>query len=240
MGRARELVELQRQLLRGQGARWRVPTLWLPAAGPDQPGDGAARAGAELAVRLRELRRSDGSDWCNFRIADERYLRPVEPTVGMPWREAHSTKMWRRTYKGLKLAERQGMAMPLAIEVDGRFAGQLTLGNIQYGTISNCWIGYWVHSPLHGRGIATAAVALGTDLAMLGLGLHRVEATVMENNPASRRVLASTGYREEGRLERNLHIDGAWTDHLLVAQTVEEVGYGATRRLARQGRFRVD
>src|SRR5699024_5402525 len=180
------------------------------------------------------------ASWRAFRIADEHLLRPVEPTVATSWEEAHSPKMWRQTYRGLKFAERQGIAMSLAIEVAGEFAGQLTLGNMQYGTIGNCWIGYWVHSRWQGRGVATAAVALGTDLAMLGLGLHRVEATVMEDNPASRRVLENTGYRVEGRLQRNLHIDGQWTDHLLVAQTIEELGPGSTQRLASQGRFRVD
>ena len=98
----------------------------------------------------------------------------------------------------------------------------------------------YVGADFQGRGVATAAVALGTDLAMLGLGLHRVEAIVMEDNPASRRVLENTGYRVEGRLQRNLHIDGQWTDHLLVAQTIEELGPGITQRLASQGRFRVD
>ena len=231
-------MELDRRLARGNGARWRVPTVWLPQA-RQRPG-AVADSAAELPVRLRELRRSDGAAWRAFRIADEHLLRPVEPTVATSWEEAHSPKMWRQTYRGLKFAERQGIAMSLAIEVAGEFAGQLTLGNMQYGTIGNCWIGYWVHSHWQGRGVATAAVSLGTDLAMLGLGLHRVEATVMEDNPASRRVLENTGYRVEGRLQRNLHIDGRWTDHLLVAQTVEELGPGITHRLANQGRFRVD
>ena len=152
------------------------------------------------------------------------------------WEEAHSPKMWRQTYRGLKFAERQGIAMSLAIEVAGEFAGQLTLGNMQYGTIGNCWIGYWVYSGYSGQGVATAAVALGVDHAMIHGGIHRVEATVLESNEASRRVLAKIGFREEGRLVRNLHINGQWRDHLLVGLTTEEVPGGVVSLLGRDRR----
>lgn len=212
----------------GRGTPWRPPTLILPGG-----------TGDPIVLRIRPLTRSDGTAWRQLRIHDEEHLRPVEPTLDLPWEEAHSPAMWRTHYRGLARARRLGVAAPFAIEADGEFVGQLTLGNIQRGTAGDCWIGYWVHSALQGRGIATAAVALGTDMAMLGLGVHRVEATVMPGNHPSRWVLANTGYRVEGYLKRNLHIDGAWTDHILVAQTVEEIGVGICQRLAKQGRFSV-
>lgn len=190
------------------------------------------RAGA---VRLRPLSRRDGRRWSAYRIADEASLRPVEPTVQGSWADAHSGQMWRRNLSGLLDMARQGSLAPFAIEVAGQFAGQLTLGNIQHGVVSSCWIGYWVYSGFAGKGVATAAVGLGTDHAMRYIGMHRVEATVMEDNGASRRVLARAGYREEGRLQRNLHIDGRWRDHLLVALTVEEAGDGVLAGLQRSG-----
>jgi ribosomal-protein-alanine N-acetyltransferase len=143
--------------------------------------------------------------------------------------------MWRSTVGGLLDMARHGVVLPFAIEVDGEFAGQLTLGNVQHGVVCSCWIGYWVYSGFGGRGVATAAVALGTDHAMRQVGMHRVEATVLEDNAASRRVLARTGYREEGRLQRNLHINGQWRDHLLVAQTVEETSGGVLAGLQASG-----
>lgn len=177
-------------------------------------------------VQLRPLHRRDGELWSRYRIEDESLLRPVEPTVVDDWSAVHSAQMWRLTASGLLGMARRGVLMPFAIEVNGDFAGQLTLGNIQHGVVCSCWIGYWVYSGYSGRGVATAAVALGTDHAMRRVGMHRVEATVMEENAASREVLRRTGFREEGRLERNLHIDGQWRDHLLVAQTVEETAGG--------------
>ena len=184
-----------------------------------------ARTGAGQ-VQLRPLHRRDGKLWSRYRVADERLLRPVEPTVPGEWWEAHTPPMWRSTVSGLLDMARHGQILPFAVEVDGEFAGQLTLGNVQHGVVCGCWIGYWVYSGFSGRGVATAAVALGTDHAMRQVGMHRVEATVLEDNVASRKVLARTGFREEGRLQRNLHIDGQWRNHVLVAQTVEETAGG--------------
>jgi ribosomal-protein-alanine N-acetyltransferase len=186
-------------------------------------------------VQLRPLHRRDGKRWSRYRVADEHLLRPVEPTVPGDWHEAHAPQMWRSTVGGLLDMARHGVVLPFAIEVDGEFAGQLTLGNVQHGVVCSCWIGYWVYSGFGGRGVATAAVALGTDHAMRQVGMHRVEATVLEDNAASRRVLARTGYREEGRLQRNLHINGQWRDHLLVAQTVEETSGGVLAGLQASG-----
>ncbi len=159
----------------------------------------------------------------------------MEPTVPGQWRDSHTDQAWRATVRGLLKMARQGTVLPFAVDVDGEFAGQLTLGNVQHGVVCSCWIGYWVYSGYSGRGVATAAVALGTDHAMKHVGMHRVEATVMEDNAASRAVLARTGYREEGRLRRNLHINGQWRDHILVAQTVEETAGGVLAGLQRSG-----
>lgn len=71
---------------------------------------------------------------------------------------------------------------------------------------------------------------------MIHGGIHRVEATVLESNEASRRVLAKIGFREEGRLVRNLHINGQWRDHLLVGLTTEEVPGGVVSLLGRDRR----
>lgn len=189
------------------------------------------KGGEGPQVRLRSLSRKDGAEWRRLRIKDEDALRKVEPTVDSDWAEAHSQAQWRKTWGNLKGVAKQGTVVPAAIEVDGKFAGQLTLGNIQHGIVSSCWVGYWVSSEQTGKGVATAALALGVDHAMRVLGLHRVEATVMEDNESSRAVLKKAGFRTEGELKRNLHINGEWTDHLLTAVTREELYDEETRGL---------
>jgi RimJ/RimL family protein N-acetyltransferase len=100
--------------------------------------------------------------------------------------------------------------LPYVIELDGRFQGQLTIGNVAHGALRSAWIGYWVSSEVTGAGVATGALALGLDHCFGPVGLHRVEATVRPENIASRRVLAKVGFREEGLLRRYLNVDGAW------------------------------
>lgn len=187
-------------------------------------------------LRLRPLAASDGKSWARMRIQDEEILRPVEPTVPGRWEEAHSQAAWRSNWQNLRRFARDGIIVPLAIELDDRFIGQVTLGNIQHGAIGECWVGYWVYSRFAGRGIATVACALGVDHAFARIGLHRVTATYLPSNPASGKVLANVGFREEGFLRENLHIDGAWRDHHFVAQNIDDLPGSAIERLAARGR----
>lgn len=141
-------------------------------------------------------------------------------------------------FSSLRSEARKGRMLPYVIEVDGRFCGQLTIGNVTHGALRSAWIGYWVSREVIGRGVATAALALGLDHCFGPVTLHRVEATVRPENEASRAVLAKVGFREEGLLRRYLDVDGAWRDHLLVAMTAEEVDGSVAARLVREGRAR--
>lgn len=189
-------------------------------------------------LRLRPLTSRDSRPWREQRLLDEAFLRPVEPTVPGGWEAAHSSAAWWNYFTGMREASRSGQVLPFVIELDGRFAGQVTLGSIQHGSLSDCWIGYWVHSSYMGRGVATAACGLGTDHAFRRIGLHRVTATYLPDNPASGRVLALNGFRTEGYLRANLHIDGRWRDHHFVAQNVEDHPDTCIDRLRRIGRLK--
>jgi len=134
---------------------------------------------------------------------------------------------------------RRGTTLPFMILVDGEVAGQITVGNIVRGSLLSAWIGYWVAADRAGGGVATAAVALLTDHAFRDAGLHRLEATVRPENAASLRVLAKSGYREEGLFKRYLDVAGQWRDHLCFALTADEVPDGLVRRLVARGEARL-
>jgi [ribosomal protein S5]-alanine N-acetyltransferase len=187
-------------------------------------------------IQLRPIRMRDATQWSRIRNADRAKLEPWEPSADLDWAVRHSISAWPSVCSGLRAEARKGRMLPYVIEVDGQFAGQLTIGNVTHGALRSAWIGYWVHSELTGQGVATAALALGLDHSFGAVMLHRVEATVRPENAASRKVLAKAGFREEGLLRNYLDVDGAWRDHLLVALTVEEVSGSVAASLVRTGR----
>lgn len=187
-------------------------------------------------VRLRPVRLRDAAQWSRLRLADRDYLEPWEPAAGVDWHVRHAVSSWPTVCSTLRSEARKGRMLPYVIELDGQFAGQLTIGNVTHGALRSAWIGYWVASHHAGGGVATAALALGLDHCFGSVMLHRVEATVRPENAASRRVLGKVGFREEGLLKRYLEVDGSWRDHLLVAITVEELNGSATSTLVRSGK----
>ncbi len=79
-------------------------------------------------------------------------------------------------------------------------------------------IGYWLGEAYWGRGIATAALQLVTDHAFANFELDRLEASVFEWNPASRRVLEKAGYELEARHRRSVFKDGHVMDAFVYAK----------------------
>jgi ribosomal-protein-alanine N-acetyltransferase len=187
-------------------------------------------------IRLRPVRLRDASVWSRARQADRAHLEPWEPSTESDWSVRHSVSAWPAVNSSLRSEARKGRMLPYAIELDGRFCGQLTIGNVTHGALRSAWIGYWVASPFTGGGVATGALALGLDHCFGPVRLHRVEATVRPENSASRAVLSKVGFREEGLLRRYLQVDGGWRDHLLVGLTTEEVYGSVTATLVRNGR----
>ena len=108
----------------------------------------------------------------------------------------------------------------------GAFDGDALLGyarlsNVVRGAFDNAYLGYAVGREHGGRGTGTLLVRHAVGLAWQ-LGLHRVQAAVRTDNPASLRVLEKAGFRREGLALRYLHLDGAWRDHVLHAVTRED------------------
>jgi ribosomal-protein-alanine N-acetyltransferase len=133
--------------------------------------------------------------------------------------------------RDLRRQARQGRCLPLALLVDGEFAGQVTVSNIVGGSARFASVGYWIDQRHAGRGHVPVAVALAVDHCFFAMGLHRIEIAIRPENTASLRVVEKLGLLEVGYAPRFLHIDGEWRDHRVFAVTVEEVPEGLLRRL---------
>ncbi|MGY1830614.1 GNAT family N-acetyltransferase [Geodermatophilus sp. SYSU D01180] len=177
-------------------------------------------------VELHPLRRGDAAEWSRLRLANESWLRPWEPSAGGAWSVRHTPAAYRAMRRSVARRARAGAALPFAVRVDGRLAGQVTVDNIVRGALRSGSLGYWIDREVAGRGMASLAVALVCDHAFGPGGLHRLQADIRPENGPSRRLVERLGFRGEGLLRRYLDIDGDWRDHLAYALLAEDVPQG--------------
>jgi ribosomal-protein-alanine N-acetyltransferase len=120
---------------------------------------------------------------------------------------------------------RQGQSFVFVVTKNERNApilGRITIFNVARGALQSAHIGYWIDAEEQKRGFAREAVEAALGFAFGPLGLHRVQASIMPRNVASRRVVEAMGMRLEGLAERMIENAGVWEDHLIFAVTVEE------------------
>jgi ribosomal-protein-alanine N-acetyltransferase len=183
-------------------------------------------------VTVRPLSSSDARAWRDARRRNAAWLVPWDATVP-PGADARAST-FRSLVRRLHRQARAGATYPFAIEVDGRFAGQVTVNNVVRGSAQFASVGYWIDQQYAGRGVMPRAVAMVIDHCFTAAGLHRIEIAIRPENSNSLRVVEKLGLREVGYAPRFLHIDGAWRDHRLYAITVEECPEGLVARLESQ------
>jgi ribosomal-protein-alanine N-acetyltransferase len=185
------------------------------------------------AVTLRPLRYRDARAWRAVRRRNAAWLQPWDATVPPGGTERPAS--FRSLVTRMQRNARQGHGMAFAIEVDGRFAGQVTVNNIVRGSAQFASVGYWLDRDVAGRGVMPTAVALVIDHCFRSAGLHRIEIAIRPENSNSLRVVEKLEIREIGYAPKYLHIDGDWRDHRIYAVTKEEVPDGMLARLRASG-----
>ena len=187
----------------------------------------------ELPVGLRPVRVKDAAAWRDTRVRNASWLRAWEPTNPETPLYRSSLGPYVSMARTMRREARQGLTVPWVVTYGDRFAGQLTVGSIVWGSARSAQVGYWIDEAHAGRGVTPTALAMAMDHCFFVIGLHRVEATIRPENHASRRVVEKLGFREEGLRRRSLHIDGAWRDHLCYAMTAEDAAGGLLPRWRR-------
>ena len=175
-------------------------------------------------VVLRPLRVEDWDAWREVRLRCREWLERWEPR---PEPGSADPALEREAFRARCGAwDRQrhfdsayGFGLFL---VDGRFAGEVSLGSVQRGPFQMGYVGYWIDEALAGRGYVPEGVVLMMRHAFDALQLHRLEAAIVPRNEASRRVAQKLGLRDEGTAVRFLQIQGVYEDHVRYSITAEE------------------
>ena len=175
-------------------------------------------------VLLRPLRADDWELWRDVRVRSRVWLEAWEP---QPERGAADPVTDREAFRARCGAwDRQrhfdaayGFGLFL---LDGRFAGEVSLGSVARGPFQSAFVGYWIDEALAGRGYVPEGVVLLLRYAFEVLHLHRLEAAIVPRNAASRRVVEKLGLRDEGTSIRFLQIQGVYEDHIRYAITGDE------------------
>lgn len=172
-------------------------------------------------------------------------LRPLTPVDFSQWREVRRRNAdWLTKWEPERLAgapdviedpqafgvrcnardrERQmGAGYGFGVFVEGDFAGEINLTNIQRGPFQNAYVGYWIDEKHAGMGYTPEGVVVVCRFAFEQLMLHRLQISIIPRNTASHRVVKKLNIRAEGIAERYLEINGAWEDHVRYAITSEE------------------
>lgn len=106
------------------------------------------------------------------------------------------------------------LAQPvLAIEIDGEACGSIGVRHVAVGERAHAAeLGYWLGRAHWNRGVMRRVVALYVPWVMDALSLSRLQANVLDINPASARVLQVNGFAREGVLRGAIRKSGGVHD----------------------------
>ncbi len=180
-------------------------------------------------IKLRPLRYRDASSYRRIKQNNKAWLKEWDATL--PPVEDNYQASFFQMVRQSKIDARKKTNLSWAIEVDKKFVGLVTAGNITLGSSRNCYIGYWISKDYAGQGIVPKAVALVLDFAFEQLRLHRVEIAIRPENSASLRVVEKLNMQYEGLRRSYIHINGAWRDHHVFVVTEDEVSESFLERL---------
>lgn len=177
----------------------------------------ALETGPRVFLRMPTAR--DRAEFLAVRRASRGFLERWEPR-GPGGRPSFGPSAIDRFLKQARSAGNRKFLV--CLREDGSIIGQISLNGIVRLSVQSCFMGYWIAKPHARKGLMTEAVTLALRHAFRTLKLHRVEATLMPVNAASRALAKKCGFRFEGVAKRYLQINGRWEDHERWAITVEE------------------
>lgn len=119
----------------------------------------------------------------------------------------------------------EGREAVFAVTLDGALAG--AVGLVLERAHRRAEMGWWIGVPYWRRGLATEAARAALDWGFESLGLHKVLARHVPENPASERVMEKLGMTREGVQRQHVLKNGRFRD--LVAWAILRPEWEARR-----------
>lgn len=161
-------------------------------------------------IHIRNLTPGDANELLNYYIRNKEHLKNFEPARDMDFYTEKVQKAILNESYGQLI---RGTCFDLGIFLDDDLIGKIKISNIVYGVFKNAFIGYSIDEKYQGYGYMTEAVNAILKFAKEDLSLHRIEASVLEDNEKSKSVLKKCGFKEIGLNEKYLFINNKWRNH---------------------------
>ena len=148
------------------------------------------------------------------RRAGRREIADTTVSIPHPYSEQHARE-WIAGHIGL-FAKGKGAVFGMELRREGTLAGTIGLREIDTEHLQ-AELGFWVAVECWGQGYATEGARAVVNFGFEQLGLNRIYAHHMVRNPASGRVLAKIGMKQEGLLRQRVRKWGVFEDVVLLA-----------------------
>lgn len=194
---------------------------WLWAFLTGRRGEAPAPVLRTERLELRIPEAEDFGEWMRLRRSSRDFLQPWEPQ----WPRDHlSQRSFRRRVRWARGEAEVGRSYSFLIFARHPrcIVGGITLSNIRRGPSQCGTLGYWVGEQHARRGYMAEATNMIVRHAFDEIGLTRLEAACLEENIASRGLLAACGFRFEGIARSYLEVNGAVRDHMLFACVAQD------------------
>lgn len=112
----------------------------------------------------------------------------------------------------IDFATNNPMADILVIDVDGEFIGGCGIHFKEDIQCKNAELGYWIAEPFWGKGIITSVIKERTHDAFTKHKIHRLYASVFDENIASQKALLKCGFTLEAVLKQAIYKNGFYHD----------------------------
>lgn len=160
--------------------------------------------------RLRPFEATDRESVVRH-LDDRGMWRNLTDRIANPYTLEHAD-----AFIGMQVEQQSaGQHHNFAIEIDGEACGSIGIQPLDDLHRRSAEIGYWLGRAHWGNGIATRALQLMTGRVFAATDLVRLQATILDWNPASCRVAEKCGYAREATLRQSIFKDGEITDAFL-------------------------